>query len=139
MGDQDYTWNKCYQYRVSKHCLISFSRLLFAQLFSFMGAVSLGGICLLSLTTFENLSRSAAAVSKTSRPLLFWISYFFFGGFLFICFLSYFSHLQALFSCNEQRLLSSSDAQASFCGGFSCFTAQALEGAGFSSCGSWAQ
>ena len=41
-------------------------------------------------------------------------------------------------SCSKQGLLSSCGMRASHCSGFSCFRAQALEGSGFSSCGSWA-
>ena len=42
-------------------------------------------------------------------------------------------------SCGEQQLLSSCGAQASHCGGFSCWGARALEHSGVRSCSTWAQ
>ena len=41
---------------------------------------------------------------------------------------------QTFSSCEEQRLLSSCDMQASHCGKFSCYGAQALGHMGFNSC-----
>ena len=47
--------------------------------------------------------------------------------------------LELLSNCREWGLLSSCGAQASHCGGFSCYGAQALEPSGFISCRTWAQ
>ena len=46
--------------------------------------------------------------------------------------------VHGLFSRDKQGLLSSRNAQASHCRGFSCWGAPALEFEGFSSCSTWA-
>ena len=47
--------------------------------------------------------------------------------------------MQAFFSCSERRPLSTHGAQASHCGGLSCWGAQALRLLCFNTCSSWAQ
>ena len=56
----------------------------------------------------------------------------------FIFFNWVFIAVHGLFSRDEQGLLSSRNAQASLCRGFSCCGAPALECEGFSSCSPWA-
>ena len=64
---------------------------------------------------------------------------FFLTNFIYLfCLCWVFVAMQTLSTCGKQGLLSSCDAQASYCSGFSC-GAQALGHSGFSSCGTWAQ
>ena len=55
--------------------------------------------------------------------------------YLFLASVSLFCCIQAFSGCSEQGLVCSCSAQASHCGGFSCWGAQVLGCVGFSRCG----
>ena len=95
-------------------------------------------------STIKKIFPKAPTFHPTPTPAFFlhWILFKIFIYFLlkniycFDCAESLLLH-GLFFSCREWGLLFICGVQASHCGGFSCFGAQALGCMGFNSCGSW--
>ena len=86
---------------------------------------------------------SVRVFSSESVLHIWWSKYWSFTSYMYffpnIIIFFFFCYTQASSSCGEQRVLSSYNAWASPCCGFSCCGAQALEHSDFSSCSTWAQ